>query len=98
MYQKGTFGVFFSMSFSNSLNMKKMLSFSFVGFVKKLNDIGLVIMTKPSYSFLGTIKLTMMGPSEGWTYITSICYPCKACVKIPGVLARNCGGKLEVFD
>lgn len=38
-----------------------------------------------------------MDPSEGWTYITSICYPHQACVKITRILTRNGGGKLEAF-
>ena len=40
--RKRTSGVFFSMSFSNSLNMKKMSSFSFVELVKTSNNDGLV--------------------------------------------------------
>jgi len=65
MYEKGPLGVFFSVSFPNSLNMKKILSFTFVKLVKKLNDIGLFIMTIPSYSFLRLVKLTRMDFSEG---------------------------------
>jgi len=47
-------------SFSNSLNMKKILSFTFFGLVKRLNDIGLVVVMRPSYSFIGLIKITRM--------------------------------------
>ena len=36
----------------------------------------------PSSSFLGLVKCTRMDFSEGQTYMTSICYPLQACVKI----------------
>ena len=99
MYEKGPLGVFFSVSFPNSLNMKKILSFTFVKLVKKLNDIGLFIMTIPSYSFLRLVKLTRMDFSEGWTYSASTCYPLQACdQKIIGVPTRNGGGKLEILS
>ena len=41
--QKGTSGFLFSTSFSNSLNMKKMSIFTFVGLVKISNSDGLVV-------------------------------------------------------
>ena len=40
--RKGTFGVFFFASFSNSLNMKKMSSFTFTRLIKISNSDGLV--------------------------------------------------------
>ena len=78
MYKKGPCGVFFYMSFSNSLNMKKILSYTFVGLVKLLNDIGFITMTNMSFSFLGLVKLTRLDSSEGWTYNASTCYPLQA--------------------
>ena len=65
MYEKGLCGVLFSMSFSNSLNMKKIPSYTFVGLIKILNDIGFVTMTNMSFSFLGLIKLTRSDSYEG---------------------------------
>ena len=65
MYEKGPCGVLFSMSFSNSLNMKKILSYTFVELVKTYNDIGFVAMTNMSFSFLRFIKLTRSDSSEG---------------------------------
>ena len=53
------------MSFSNSLNMKNILSYTFVELVKILNDIGFVVMTNVSFSFLGLVKLTRSDSSEG---------------------------------
>ena len=50
-------------------------------------------MTRPSYSFIGLVKLTRMDSSEGWTYTTSICYPLQACDKNNEVLTRNSGEK-----
>ena len=46
------------MSFSNSINMKKILSYIFVGLIKILNDTIFIIMTNMSFSFLGLVKLT----------------------------------------
>ena len=65
MYEKGPCGVFFSVSFSNSLNMTKIPSYTFVELVKTLNDIGFVAMTNVSFSFLGLIKLTRSNSFEG---------------------------------
>ena len=65
MYENGPCGVFFYVSFSNSLNMKKMSSYTFVGLVKLLNDIELVTMMNMSFSFLGLIKLTRSDSSKG---------------------------------
>ena len=65
MYEKGPCGVLFFVFFSNSLNMKKIPSYTFVGLVKILNDIGFVTITNVSFSFLGLIKLTKSDSSEG---------------------------------
>jgi len=45
--------------------MKKIPSYTFAGLVKILNDIGFVIMTNMSFSFLGLVKLTRSDSSEG---------------------------------
>jgi len=73
------------------------MSYTFFRLVKTLNDIGFIATMHMNFSFLGLINLTRSDSYEGWTYITSICYPCQACVKINGVLTRNGEGKLEVF-
>ena len=65
MYEKGPCGFFFYMSFSNSLNMKKIPSYTFVRLVKLLNNIRFVIMMNMSFSFLGLVKLTRLDSSEG---------------------------------
>ena len=65
MYENEPCGAFFSMSFSNSLNMKRISSYTFVKLVKPLNDIGFVTMTDMSFSFLGLIKLTRLDSSKG---------------------------------
>ena len=48
-------------------------------------------MTLPSSSFLGLVKCTRMDFSEGKTYMTSICYPLQACVKIKRYLLEMVG-------
>ena len=78
MYKKGPCVVFFSMSFSISLNMKKIPSFIFVKLVKILNDIGFITMTNMKFYFLRLVKLTRPDSSEGWTYSANICYPLQA--------------------
>jgi len=55
----------FYMSFSNSLNMKKISSYTFFGLIKLLNNIGFVTMTNMRFSFLGIVKLTRLDSSEG---------------------------------
>ena len=65
MYENAPCGVLFYVSFSNSLNMKKIPSYTFVELVKLLNNIGFVIMTNMSFSFLGIISLTRSDSSEG---------------------------------
>ena len=65
MYEKGPCGVLFYVSFSNSLNMKKISSYTFVELVKLLNNIIIVTMTNMSFSFLGLIKLIRSDSSEG---------------------------------
>ena len=79
MYEKGPCGVFFYVYFSNSLNMKKIPSYTFVGVVKLLNDIGFVTITDMSFSFLGLVKNSRLDSSEGGTYSASICHPLQAC-------------------
>jgi len=75
MYEKGSCGVFFSMYFSNSLNMKKILSYTFFGLIKTLNDIGFINMTNMSFYFIGLINFSRSDSSKGWTYSASTCYP-----------------------
>ena len=94
---KGTIWSFLLRVFSNSLNMKRIQSYTSVGLVKILNDVGFITMMNMSFSFLGFISLTRLDLSEGWTYITSIFYPRQAYIKITRALARNDEGKLEVF-
>ena len=65
MYEKGPCGVFFYVSFSNSLNMKNISSYTFVELVKLLNDIRFITMTNMSFSFLVLVKLTRSDSSEG---------------------------------
>ena len=65
MYEKGPCGVFFYVSFSNSLNMKKIPSYTFVRLVKLLNDIVFITMMNMSFSFLGLVKLTRSDSFEG---------------------------------
>ena len=65
MYKKGPCGVFFYVSFSNSLKMKMIPSYTFIGLVKRLNDIEFITMTNMSFSFLGLVKLTRLDSSEG---------------------------------
>ena len=65
MYEKGPCGVFFYVHFSNSLNMKRILSYTFVGLVKLLNNIGFVTMTNMSFSFLRLIKIIRLDSLEG---------------------------------
>ena len=65
MYEKGPCGVFFYVSFSNSLNMKKIPSYIFVELVKLLNNIGFIIMANMSFSFLRIVKLTRLNSFEG---------------------------------
>ena len=65
MYEKGPCGVFFYVSFSKSLNVKKILSYTFVRLINLLNDIGFVIMMDMSFSFLGLVKLTRSDSFEG---------------------------------
>jgi len=65
MYEKGPCGVFLYVSFSNSLNIKKIPNCTFVGLVKILNDSGYVTMMSMSFSFLGLVKLTRSDLSEG---------------------------------
>jgi len=57
MYEKGPCGASFYVSFSKSLNMKKILSYTFVRIVKLLNDIGIVTMTNisPSWGLLNLL-------------------------------------------
>ena len=96
MYEKGPCGVFFYMCFSNSLNMKKISSYTFVRLVKLLNDIRFITMMNMSFSFLRLIKLTRLDSSKGWTYSESICYPLQACdKKIMGYLPEMVGGKFR---
>ena len=66
MYEKGPCGVFFFVSFSNSLNMKNVPSYPFVGLVKTLNDNWFVTMTNVSFSLLGLIRLNRSDSSEGF--------------------------------
>jgi len=65
MYENGPCGVFFYVSFSNSINMKKILSYTFFRLVKRLNDIGFIAMMNMSFSFLGLIKLARSDLSKG---------------------------------
>jgi len=65
MYENGPCGFFFSMSFSNSLKAKKILSYSFVALVKILNDIRFINLMNMSISLLGLVKLTRSDSSEG---------------------------------
>ena len=65
MYEKGPCGAFFYMSFTNSLNMKKIPSYTFIGLVKLSNDIEFITMTNMNFSFLGLIKLTRSDSSKG---------------------------------
>ena len=58
--QKGTFGVLFSVSFSNSLNMKILQDLPMSDSLN-LDDIGLFIMTRLSFSFLGLVKIYQVG-------------------------------------
>jgi len=81
MYEEGSCGVLFSVSFSNSLNMKKIPSYTFVGLVKTLNDIEFVTITDMSFSFLGLINITRLDSSQGWTYSESTCYLLQSCDK-----------------
>ena len=62
--RKGTIWSFLLCVFSNSLNMEKILSYTSVGLVKILNDIGFVPMTNMSFSFLGLVKITRLDSSE----------------------------------
>ena len=79
MYENGPCGVLFYMSFSKYPNMKKIPSYTLVGLVKILNDIGFITMKNMRFSFLGIVKLTSSDSSEGWAYNASICYPLQAC-------------------
>ena len=63
-YEKGHDGVFFFISFLNSLNMKKILSYPSTGLVKNVYDERLVTMTRPSFSFIGLVKLARMDSFE----------------------------------
>ena len=65
MYEKGPYGVLFSVSFSSSLNMKNISTYPFVGLVKTFSDIRFITMTDMSFSFLGLIKLIRSDWSEG---------------------------------
>jgi len=65
MYEKKPCGVLFDMSFSNSLNMKKILSYTLVELIKISNDIGFITMMKMSFSLLGLVKLTRSDSSKG---------------------------------
>jgi len=64
MYEKGLCGFLFSMSFSDSLNMKKILSYTFVRHVKIVNEIRFIVMTDMSFSFIGLIKLNRSDSSK----------------------------------
>ena len=77
--RKGTMWSFLLHYFSNSLNMKKIPSYTFVELVKLLNNIGFVIMTNTSFSFLGLVKLTRLDSFKGWTYSARIWHPLQAC-------------------
>jgi len=57
MYENGPCGVFFSMSFSKYLDMKKIPSCTFVRLVKILSDIRFITMTNMGFSFLGLANL-----------------------------------------
>jgi hypothetical protein len=46
----------------------------------------------PNHSFLGFVKHTPRDSSEGCYYITSICYPPQACVKIKRYSPEMVGG------
>lgn len=65
MYKKGPCGASFYVSFSNSLNMKKISSYTFVGLVNLLNNIGLITIMDMGFSFLGLVKITRSAFSEG---------------------------------
>jgi hypothetical protein len=47
-----------------------------------------------NHSFLGFVKHTLKDSSEGLAYITSICYPPQACVKIKRYSSEMAGEKL----
>ena len=81
MYEKGPCGFFFSVSFSNSLNMKKIPSYTFVELVKLLNNIGFVTMMNMSFSFLGLIKLTRSDHPKDELTVQAYAIPFKLVIK-----------------